>query len=532
MQIDKLQIELRPRSHAQALDLGFALLRSHAGAAYKSFLALWLPLIALCAGLILLFPALDWLWIITARWLRPLLERAPLYVLSRKVFGTTVTWQEAVRAWPTQLRGGALRLLTWGRPFAFGRGLMQPVWQLEMARGDVARMRQRVMSANGTGQAAFWFGVVFFLLELIIAVGLAFFLTMFMAEDGSVNPFVRIFGDDPNDVAPVIDGLVWLSFYAISVSIMAPIYTACCFTLYLNRRASLEAWDLEMQLRQIRRPATVKAHPNAAHAAHALSMLLAATLLAFGLAGAPDASAVAAIPAKATCDGPELEPRKRSADANAHQAQARKLVDQVYRHKDLRGFECVESWYPKPSKKKDKKKDPSNSRFPDLGFVASLFKVLFIALLVGAVGYLVYRYRDRFPAFGRSAAMVRATEVAGLDIRAESLPPDVTAQVRELWARGERRAALALLYRATLSRLVSDDGLQLRQGDTEGDCLRSAGRALQALRLSQGRLDVATAATTLWLNGAYGDRWPGTAAVQARCDEWDAQFGAARERRA
>lgn len=531
MQIDKLQIELRPRSHAQALDLGFALLRSHAGAAYKSFLALWLPLFALCAGLILLFPQLDWLWIITARWFRPLLERAPLYVLSRKVFGTTVTWQEAVRAWPTQLRGGALRLLTWGRPFAFGRGLMQPVWQLEMARGDVASMRQRVMRANGTGQAAFWFGVVFFVLELVIAFGLAFFLTMFMAEDGSINPFTRIFGDDPEDVESVIDGLVWLGFYAIAVGIMAPIYTACCFTLYLNRRASLEAWDLEMQLRQIRRPATVKSRP---HTAHALSMLLAASLLALGVAGAPDARAVAAIPAKATCDGPKLEPRKRGADASPRQAQARKQVDQVYRHKDLRGFECVENWHPKPpkNKKKDKKKDPLDPRLPDLGFIASLFKVLFIALLVGAVGYLIYRYRDRFPAFGRGAAVVRATEVGGLDIRAESLPPAVTAEVRALWARGERRAALALLYRATLSRLVSDDGLQLRQGDTEGDCLRSAGRAVQAQRLSQGRLDVATAATTLWLNGAYGDRWPGAAAVHARCDEWDAQFGASREQRA
>jgi hypothetical protein len=538
MQIDKLQIELRPRSHAQALDLGFALLRSHAGAAYMAFLALWLPLVALCIALTVAMPELAWLWGLVAWWLRPLLERAPLYVLSRQVFGTTVTWQEAVRAWPRQLGGGTFRLLVWGRIlFASGRALMQPVWQLEMARGSVAAMRQRVISANGTGHAAFWFGAVCALLETVLQFGLVFFLAMFVGDGDALNPFRFMFEASSDSAPALLRQIMWMGAYAVGAAIIAPVYTACGFTLYLNRRASLEAWDLEIQLRQISRPAAVKSRP---YVARTLALTACAVLLAFALGGAPDAraetdSAAVAEAAAAlnTCNGPKLEQPKRAAPASPQQAQARKLVDQVYADKDLRGFECEQVWQFKPDKKKDKKKDKKNApKMPQLNFLAAVFKIIFIALAIGAVGFLLYRYRDHFPVLRRRPGVLRATEVGGLDIRAESLPPDVTGQVRDLWARGERRLALALLYRATLSRLVSDDGLNLRQGDTEGDCLRAAGQAQQAQRLAQGRLDVARAATTLWLNGAYGDRWPDGAALFARCDDWDLHFGAAVEKRA
>ena len=533
MQIDKLQIELRPRSHAQALDLGFALLRSHAGAAYKAFLALWLPLIGAAMVMTAFFPTLTWLWAVIAWWFKPMLERAPLYVLSRQVFGATVTWQEAVRAWPRQLGGGAWRLLVWGRIIiSTGRGLMQPVWQLEMARGSVATMRQRVLGANGTGQAAFWFGVVCCMLEGVLQVGLIAFISMFAGDGQSANPFALLFGDKSEEAATVLRELLWLGSYAVGTAIIAPIYTACCFTLYLNRRASLEAWDLEIQLRQIQRPPTVKTRP---FPAQPLALLMAAVLFACTLGAAPDAHAeepAATAPelTSPTCDGPKLEANKRAAPASARQAQVRQQLDQVYAHKHLRGYECVQVWLPKPDK--EKKEDPKLPKLPKLDFLASLFKVVVIALAIGLVGYLLYRYRDALPSFRRGPGTLRATEVGGLDIRAESLPPDVTAQVRLLWASGERRAALALLYRATLSRLVSDDGLNLRQGDTEGDCLRAATESTQAARLAQGRLDVAVAATTLWLNGAYGERWPNEAVLYQRCNEWDLQFGTLRETRA
>jgi len=522
MHIDQLQIELRPRTNSQALDLGFALLRSHAGAAYKAYLALWLPVIGVAAVLTVFWPHKAWLWAFGAWWLKPLLERAPLYVLSRQVFGTTVTWQEAVRAWPRQLGGGWLRLLTWGRPLAQTRCLHQSVWQLEMARGAVARTRRQVLSRQGTGSTAFWFCIVSFVLECVLQLGIIALIGLFMGNSKVANPF-SLLAALAGDGDKLGYALLMLAIYGTANAIIAPIYTACGFTLYLNRRASLEAWDLELQLRQFKRPAAEHARRRSLPGA----ALLAAVLLAGTMGSAPDSMAAAAVPDPACkTPGDSGAPLTRTAAVTDEQQRVRREVDALYASPDVHGWICVKDWEWKrqEQKKQGERKIPD---LPDLSALAAVMKVLIIAAAIGLAGWLMYRYRDRFPAFRRRPAPLRATEVGGLDIRAASLPDDVTGTVRTLWAKGERRAALALLYRATLSRLVTDDGLSLTQGNTEGDCLRLAGIAAQQARLAEGRLQVAAAATALWLDGAYAARWPGSDLLERRCAEWDAQFGPA-----
>ena len=523
MQIDQLRIELRPRTNAQALDLGFALLRAHAGAAYMGFLALWLPIAALMLGLTLWLPAYDWAWMLAGWWVKPALERAPLYVLSRQVFGEPVTWQQALRAWPGQLGGGLGLMLTIDRPFAAGRGLYQPVWQLELARGAVARARKKVLGRDGTGQSALWFGVVCAHLEVVLQVGLLGLIGIFISDPGLANP-LTVYTAAASGQKPVFDLLV-VAVFALAVAVMAPVYTACGFTLYLNRRASLEAWDIELQLRQIRAPAVKAGARRPSLGGRGPAVLAGALLLALA-APAPDALAVPAA-APARCSMPGMAPLKRSADHSPAQAALRRQVDQVFASDDLRGYECVKRWHYKGKPNKDQ--DRKRNKLPRLALLAEVMKVILIALLAGAAGWLLYRYRHAFPVFGGGAARLAATEVGGLDIRAASLPDDITSAVRALWDDGEQRAALGLLYRATLSRLVTEDGLALRQGDTEGDCLRLAGAAGHAGALAAGRLRVATAATAMWLAGAWGDRWPDRASVHARCAEWDAQFTPARK---
>ncbi|HEX8614487.1 MAG TPA: hypothetical protein VF800_24675 [Telluria sp.] len=534
MQIDQLQIELRPRTNAQALDLGFSLLHSHAGAAYMAFLALWLPLLALCAALTVWKPDLGWAWCVLAWWFKPLLERAPLYVLSRQVFGTAVTWQEAVRAWPRQIGGGAFRLLTWGRPFSAGRGLSHPVWMLEGARGRVATVRRSTLGNNGTASSAVWFGIVCAHLEVVLQFGVLGFIGIFVSDGMTTNPFVMFVNTD-GAVAPGMGvALLTLAAFGLGTAIMAPIYTACCFTLYLNRRASMEAWDIEIKLRQMKRPAArTRAAPvlSALLALAGAGMLLSAASLPLPVLAAPAAAATTPVP---KCEPPEDGPRppERGPLLAPEQAGVRKQIDQLYATDDLRGYECTETWRMKDRGKKDEKKKKERERnlpSPNLNFAADIFKVLVIALAIGLVTWLLYRYRHHLPAFERAAKARVATEIGGLNIRAESLPPNVTDEVRAFWARGERRAALALLYRATLSRLVTENALALRQGNTEGDCLRLARQAEQRGQLTRGRLDVTDSATTLWLGGAYAARWPADDAVLACCAAWDAQFGAVRE---
>ena len=192
MQLDKLELDLRPRSSAQALDLGFALLRKHAGDAYSAWLALWFPIVAACAALALWMPEKLWWFVLLAWWLRALPERAPLYVLSRRVFGEEVSWRQALKAWPAQLRGGWFSMLTWRRIFSPMRSLFAPIWQLEGARGKVAAERRRVIGRNGTFAAAAWFGVVCVFFELVLAFGLLAFIGIFLSDENAINPFILI----------------------------------------------------------------------------------------------------------------------------------------------------------------------------------------------------------------------------------------------------------------------------------------------------------------------------------------------------
>jgi hypothetical protein len=526
MKLDQLEMELHPRPNAQALDLGFALLRAHAGTVYAVWLALWIPVIAICVVLALIYPQLAAWTAMLAWWVRPLLERAPLYVLSRNVFGERVTWWQALRAWPSQLGGGWFRLLTWWRVLMPSRGLYQPIWQLEGARGAVAAQRRAVIG-RGTARSAYWFGIACAHFEIVLELGLLTFVGVFLSDEDSINPFRFMFdgaiGGAGND--PVWWTLLTIASYAIAAGIIAPIYTACCFSLYLNRRATLEAWDIEIVLRQIAPPVKKSALVSRVTAS-VLPLFLVCSL---ALSALPQTSFAADTDAHLDqCDKPKWAQRQHAQPRPAQtpeQVQLRRELDAVYQSDALRIYQCEQVWRLKATDPKVKKARDKPSQMPDLGLLAFVLKVLLIAAATCLALWSLYRYRDQLSALVQSLGQKRfvpATEVGGLDIRPESLPDDVTASVAQLWAQGEQRAALALLYRATLSRLVNQNALELNQGATEGDCLRIAQAAARRGNLDQARCDVTEATTQLWLNGAYGHRWP-TDVIEI-CARWRAAF--------
>jgi uncharacterized protein DUF4129 len=133
------------------------------------------------------------------------------------------------------------------------------------------------------------------------------------------------------------------------------------------------------------------------------------------------------------------------------------------------------------------------------------------ALLVGAQRWLSVR--------GDAARGARArlpSHVRELDIRPESLPADIGAAVRAAWLAGRRRAALSLLYRGALSRLVHSLAVPIEDASTEGDCVRLARVTLPAERSAfVARLVLA------WQLAVYGNRPVETAAVLALCDDFD-----------
>lgn len=168
------------------------------------------------------------------------------------------------------------------------------------------------------------------------------------------------------------------------------------------------------------------------------------------------------------------------------------------------------------------------------GFVAQTGRVIawlaigaVILLLVYFIAKIVRSIEPRI----KPEAFVAPTHVRDLDIRPESLPDDIGAAAQAMWERGEHRAALALLYRGLLSRLVHVHEVPIKNSSTEGDCL-----TLSTQRLPQSQSDYVANAIRTWQRAVYGAQLPQTEDVLALCSGFavmntptlkDVQFGVA-----
>jgi hypothetical protein len=142
------------------------------------------------------------------------------------------------------------------------------------------------------------------------------------------------------------------------------------------------------------------------------------------------------------------------------------------------------------------------------------------ALLAGLLGvYLVRLVRARgLPRVPKG--FVPPSHVRDLDIRPESLPDDVGAAALALWQQGEQRAALALLYRGLLSRLVHAHGVPIRASSTEGECL-----VLARPRLGAFAAQYAARLVETWGAAVYGGLLPATSTLEGLCREFAGALG-------
>ncbi len=145
--------------------------------------------------------------------------------------------------------------------------------------------------------------------------------------------------------------------------------------------------------------------------------------------------------------------------------------------------------------------------------------------LLAAIGWLIWRYREFLRTFvsrrPKPPARVRPPapqQAFGLDLNPQSLPDDIAASAEQLW-QTQPRAALGLLYRGLLSRLLHDFALTLKPADTEHQVL------LRVEQLQHPELLAFSRSLTLhWQNMAYGHRMPAAHLQRELCDGWRALF--------
>jgi hypothetical protein len=164
----------------------------------------------------------------------------------------------------------------------------------------------------------------------------------------------------------------------------------------------------------------------------------------------------------------------------------------------------------KPKKKEEEKKDAFDT--PSLAWLGAIFA--FIAeyglwlLLLVLVGILIATAKRWLPWLQLVARPPlpepEPVQVKDVDSH-EPLPPDIAAVARRLWAQGQPRRALALLYRASVEAMAARIDAHLPPGATEAECLRASRRMPEA----EDR-DAFQRVVRVWQYAAYGHSLPET----------------------
>lgn len=498
MDLERIAVVLRPRRHWEAVDLGFAMTRSWWRPVYAAWLATVLPVWVVVSALLYRYPvwALLALW-----WLRPLFDRVPLFVLSRALFGAVPTLRETWRALPRLwLRHLPAALVL--RRLDFARSFHLPVWLLEEGlQSSQRRQRIRLLSQDGESQAV-WTTLACRGLELAAMAALLGLLALLEPYPGAFD-LGSLLGLDEANPAPAWAGLFGSTVIFLALSAIEPFYVAAGFSLYLSRRTRLEGWDVEIALRRL---AARLSAPRISAAALLLLVFLGAAL------GAGGASAAA--------------PRSPGSQPATPEA----AIQEVLRDPAFTTEEKRQVWRLKDPPD-EKPPEHRNLALPEL--LARLVRPLaftLAAVLVAALILLVVRHVRGLPGGGpRRAVIAEAPALLfGMDLRPESLPDDVPGAAWALWEKGEKAAALGLLYRGALVGLVQQDGLPVQHSWTEGDCLRSVLAGVRTGRTGRERAESFARLTRGWQAAAYAHRPPAGEEMQALCGVYRRHFAAQR----
>jgi len=503
MRLSDASVVIRPRTAWEAMDLGVLMAREHRLLLMSSWALVTLPVFAALTALLWKYPstAIFLFW-----WLKPAFDRLPLYILSKALFGETPSIKQAVRQWPRLLKGQLLASLTWRR-LSLSRSFVMPVSQLEGLDGPARQKRLGVLQQRNAG-AARWLTTIGVHLEIGLWFGCMTLFYLFIPQNLESDwDWQRLI------LATSSEGL-WLehlsnAFYAVILVFWEPIYVACGFSLYLNRRTVLEAWDLELVFRRLRQR---------------LSNVVPLLLLMMGLSLLPFSP-----PAMA-----ESSPsQKPLATQDASQS-----IKSLMEKPPFKNPETVTRYRFGEDKPPVKNKAHRDGKLPDwlkalldnlnsntFKHIAQGLEVLLWGLIVGALITLVWRYREWLRTFVSRRRLrkpqdlkVAPAQLFGLELGLETLPDDIASAAEHLWPT-QPREALGLLYRGLLSRLLHDFNMPLKSADTEGQILERVNQ-LQQPQLLAFSDDL----TRHWQNLAYGHRLPPPLVQQQLCSDWRTLF--------
>jgi hypothetical protein len=240
VRVDSLALQMRPRAPHEAADLGVRLCQASAREVYRCHLAVAIPLAVFALSL---FEIRPWLPGVVLWCAKPWLDRTVLYVLSRAAFGQSTRlsdlWSDQRQVWWSQL------FLTWTwRRLSPWRSFTQAVYQLE--GHSFFRLRQRILQIRRKYSGpAMVMTSAFAMAEMFLTLGV-FTLPLFLVPGNENFDITSFFTEDGNQHLQLLSTIA----YFLVVLFLEPFYVAAGFGMYLNRRAELEAWDIEQEFRR------------------------------------------------------------------------------------------------------------------------------------------------------------------------------------------------------------------------------------------------------------------------------------------
>jgi hypothetical protein len=240
MWADRLALGLRPRPMHEAADLGVRMVQESAGTLARTY--------GPAALIAVLLAASAWKWMPLAPtlvlcFLKPWLDRALLHVFARTAFGQPVAAREVWQREVLLSFSGFMGALT-SRRLSPWRAYTQAVGQLEQQRGAAGRARRKLLLRGKRGVALLEQGT-FLQIELMLTVALmslVYWFTPFTVGT-HYGGWGRWLGEDGM-------GYLFSGCQMVAAVFIEPFFVAAGFSMYLNRRVELEAWDVEQELRR------------------------------------------------------------------------------------------------------------------------------------------------------------------------------------------------------------------------------------------------------------------------------------------
>ncbi|MGX5172681.1 hypothetical protein ACUR5C_01480 [Aliikangiella sp. IMCC44653] len=518
MKIDKITAKVRPRKSWEAIDLGVALVQQHAKALYSIWLIITLPAFLL---LCLLQAYYGWYALFLFWWLKPLWERPMLHYLSRHLFDERLTVLDCVKAFFSLAKKQAFTSLIWRR-LSPTRSLDLPVVQLENLAGSKRSSRLRTIHSIGSS-SAMWITLFFCHLEAIIfAACMALLFLLIPAVYLEKIDFLSLFIGDNISLIYVMafNFLVYLG-----MTLVAPFYTACGFSLYLNHRTLLEAWDIELTFKRLMKRLSTSSLAASLRLLSLLALIGISTLQTpLVIAQEPQSDRSTQLSQESVAEkNSDLNTASNSVN-NGHvktitKESVTKAINQIKNGESFKQTKTV-NYLEYLGESDSAREDDIATDYSGYELIGKLFSMVvrfglwFLLALV--VIFLIVKYRHIISGVQPSKQSItkKPSRLFGLDVTQASLPSQHWLVAEELINAGNIRSAVSLLYRATLVWVIENKSITIKPSFTELECLAAIAKLKkntvensgEALSIELNQFQLITQLTYVWRETAYAHK--------------------------